>query len=796
MIHTCFSVCRRPVTLLGLLFLTLLLPAQPQVKINPVLLQQKWEAQWITCPDVSLTDFGVFRFRRMFDLTEVPQHFIIHVSADNRYRLFVNGEEVARGPARGDLAHWRFESVDIAGYLKKGKNLLAAVVWNYGEYKPLAQISYRTAFIVQGDGPAEQIVNTGADWKVFHDTAYKPLPALQTSVGPGIRVDGSEYPYGWERRDYRERGWLTPRLLGNGIPRGTFTFWDWALVPRGIPALTYEKQRLKEVERSRGITLPSSFLAGKAPVVIPAHQKVRILLDQTFLTTAYPEIVVSGGRGASVELRYAEAMVDKKGVKGNRNVTEGKEPLALYSDIFLPDGGEERHFQPLWFRTYRYLQLVIETRDEPLVLKDLYGYFTAYPFREKARFSSDDSSLVPLWETGWRTARLCAGETYFDCPYYEQLQYVGDTRIQALISLYVAGDDRLMRKAIRQFRNSLQPMGLTLSRYPSCQPQVIPPFSLLWVGMVHDYWMHRDDEAFVKENLNGIRNVLYWFRQHLDDLGMLGPLEWWNFVDWSFGPWNAQKPVGGTPPGALEGNSSILTLQYVRALQQAAGLFAAYGYTTEAEEYRHQAESLRDSIFRHCWDPARGLLADTPQRHSFSQHANILGLLTGMFDAQRSATVLEKILQDKEIVQTTFYFRFYLVEAMVKTGKADTYLDQLTPWKEMLKTGLTTFAETPEPTRSDCHAWSASPLYHFLSVVAGIRPASPGFKTVSIEPHPGDLRRIEASMPHYAGDIVVELKRKGKGVTGTVLLPEGITGDFLWQGKKVPLKEGANNIDL
>ncbi len=123
----------------------------------------------------------------------------------------------------------------------------------------------------------------------------------------------------------------------------------------------------------------------------------------------------------------------------------------------------------------------------------------------------------------WRGARLCAFETYFDTPYYEQLQYVGDTRIQALISLYMTGDDRLVRQAISHFDLSRIPDGITASRYPSSLGQYIPTFSLLWVAMVHDYWMHRDDPAFVRDLLPGVRGVVGWFESRVDDIGSARP---------------------------------------------------------------------------------------------------------------------------------------------------------------------------------------------------------------------------------------------------------------------------------
>lgn len=203
-------------------------------KINPALLNNHWKAQWITHPSESLLEYGVFHFRKSFDLREQPHEFIIHISADNRYRLFVNGRAVCFGPARGDLEHWPFESIDIAPFLKQGKNILAAVVWNFGELKPWAQFTVKTAFIVQGNSTAEEIANTDVTWKVIKDPAYSPAPASskETSgqfvvVGPCDRVDASLYPWGWETTGYDDHSWLIPRTLDTAHPRGVGTEWAW-----------------------------------------------------------------------------------------------------------------------------------------------------------------------------------------------------------------------------------------------------------------------------------------------------------------------------------------------------------------------------------------------------------------------------------------------------------------------------------------------------------------------------------------------------------------------------------------
>ena len=101
-----------------------------------------------------------------------------------------------------------------------------------------------------------------------------------------------------------------------------------------------------------------------------------------------------------------------------------------YEDKIIADGGELRNFTTLWWRTWRYVNINISTSSEPLIINDVYGTFSAYPFKnETSFFAPGHHDLNQMLEIGWRTARLCANETYMDCPYYEQLQYFGEIHI-------------------------------------------------------------------------------------------------------------------------------------------------------------------------------------------------------------------------------------------------------------------------------------------------------------------------------------------------------------------------------
>jgi hypothetical protein len=148
------------------------------------------------------------------------------------------------------------------------------------------------------------------------------------------------------------------------------------------------------------------------------------------------------------------------------------------------------------------------------------------------------------------------------------------------------------------------------------------------------------------------------------------------------------------------------------------------------------------------------------------------------------------------MLSASYYFRFYLARALEHAGMADDYLRSLDPWRKLLPLHFSTWPEIPGNTRSDSHAWTAHPIYDLLTLVAGIEPASPGFATVRIAPHLGNLPSLTAAYPHPDGIIEVSYHRNGAGIDGTVTLPGNLTGQFLLNGATQPLKPGVNQIHM
>jgi alpha-L-rhamnosidase len=778
------------VLLIPFLCLPLMGSTQHLVTPSDHYVKNRWEARWIG-PEEGAYRYGVHYFRKSFSLKTKPYRFVIHLSADNRYRFFVNGTYVTDGPQINDTRHWRFESLDIGPLMKEGENVLAVQVANFAEEAPVYLMGKRTALIMQGDDSLSAIVNTDKTWKYLADKAVTPLvfkpgdPSLfyqYYAAGPLEKVEGTNFPWGWELPDYNDTSWPSAQPSETGAPFGIVGYGDatWELVPRSIPLMERTYQNSGPIRRSSGIPKVSPVF----PITIPARTTASILVDQQVLTSAFPELTSSGGKDSQIKVTYAEALFEDIKMKGHRDSIRGKTIHGVY-DVFLPEGNKSRNFTTLTYRTFRYVQLDITTGNEPLAIEKFGSWFTAYPFEKKASFASNDPALAKVFNIGWHTARLCAYETYMDCPYWERLQYIGDTRIQALVSYYVSGDDRLAKNALEQFQQSLTYDGLTYSRYPSSLPQYIPNYSLVWVTMVHDYFMYRNDPEFVKSFLPGIQRVLDHFEQYMTPDNMMREQPYWDFIDHTF---PTHKIVEESFFKRLTTNS----LFYAYTLSLASEMFGYYNEPKLAQKYSVRSQQLKTGVKKQCWDANRQLYADTPDKKHFSMHSNILAVLCGMVPKEEQQDFVKRIVESKNITQTTLYFDFYLGRAMNQAHAGDLYLGLLDKWKELLDVGLTTFPEGVD--RSECHAWSASPDFEMLATFAGIQPQTPGFKKVIIRPLLQKLESVKGNIPHWAGELSVDFNKNGNQLTGTVVLPSSITGRLEWNGKVVELKSGENKI--
>jgi len=691
---------------------------------------------WIG-PSHPSEDVGVFVFRCLLDLAERPEALYVDVSADQRYKLYVNGELVAHGPQRGDLSRWFYDSVDLAPYLRQGENEIRAVVWNFGWLAPIAQMGLRTGFVCRSEWPN---LTTPGGWEYarLEHWGFERLTAQPVSfymeVGPGEIYD-SRLPASSQ--------WKKPILIADWRDRGSRYESIWAMTPRSIPPMRRDlRTKPPAVRRGSG-----NFLSGG------------LLLDFEELLCAYPVVVLTGDPGTTVTLTYDEGLWEtteatgaygSQAVKGHRDEVEDKEARGYQDKVILGDG--PCSFEPLWWRTFRYVTL---ESDSPASLISFETLETGYPYRVESSFEADEASIQPIWSTAVRTLERCAGETYFDCPYYEQLQYAGDTRLQVLAHYYLSSDRQLARNAILQLGESLQANGLTQSRFPNRTTQFIPPFSLWWVMMLHDQMLY-DGEAHVEEHQQRLARLAI---DTFTDLQRADTTQHWMFADWVPG-WDA-----GVPPGGANATVHHLTKELA-----SVALCYISGQQPTAPGYFSTVGGLISSDLDRNWRP--------------SEHAEALFRLLQVARGHEPSAWPAAELRAANAAETTLYFSYYKHLAM----RPENYLAELGPWQQMIEDGLTTFAETPEPARSDCHAWSAHPVLGFFQIVAGITSTSAGWRKAKIAPNPGALSRFNAEVVHPLGCISVRWEDQAFDIETPV------PTEFTYGGKTESFGPGKHRI--
>jgi alpha-L-rhamnosidase len=796
-------------------------PSDPFAHLNrgkTLWLRNTWPASWVAHPHADVRPV-VVAYRRVFDLS-TPATIHLHVSADERYHLYLDGALLGRGPERGDPDHWFFETYQLD--LCAGRHTLVAHVWSLGEgtrqqmggdsgggaggqiAAPYAQFSIYHGLLVACDDPYLKELATGvAPWeaKILPGYAFSP-PGIAWGTGANVEIDGAFFAWGfeqgegddWEPVVTRHKA-VTPGRMEAG-PSHT-------LYPATLPAMIEREiglGRIRLADPPSDLAAMQKRLSRGEPLNFAARTRRRLVIDLENYYCAYPQLTCTGGRGTVVRLSWAESLFETPNAlekrKGNRNDVENKHFIGV-GDVFRPDGGTGRVFDTLWWQAGRYLELTVETAEEPLDIT-LSLKETRYPLEMTGSFESSDPRLDATLPVLLRGVQMCAHETYMDCPYYEQLMYVGDTRLEALVTYAISADGRLARKAIALFDGSRLPSGLVQSRYPSRVRQVIPPFALWWIAMVHDYAMWQADAPFVRSMMPGVRGVIEAFEAFRGERGLVeGPATGWNFVDWVPG-WK-----NGVPPEGDYGASSVINWQYVCVLRLARELEELFGAPELAVRCERVAREIAEQLQAQFWEPVRGLFADDRGKTRFSEHAQCLAILSGLLSLRQCAQVGDALLTSKELARTTIYFTHYLFEACrVLTNTPELGADpetalfaRLSLWFDLRKNGFVTPFEEPEPSRSDCHGWGAHPLFHYQATLLGVRPASPGFASVEIRPHLGRLATLRGAVPHVRGIIEVNLKREGKGIRGVIRLPAGLHGNFTWKGQRIALHPGDNPIE-
>ncbi|KAJ2898976.1 hypothetical protein MKZ38_003545 [Zalerion maritima] len=735
-------------------------------------------SKWIWLPTFDDTAaVGQFVcFRRSFELEDTSiSPTLLHVSADTRYELYVNGKSISFGPCKSYTTRWNYETADIAPFLVQGTNVLGARVLRLSSSFPGCLSMARTplpGLIVHCElplvGDAGGNIHTDERWKAAKDPGTQLVGDSEWDyrLGPPFlnlneKVDGLARldPQDWLAASFDDKTWS--HAIENTVRRKMSPMLDARrLFPREIPPMAEQDCRFDGVVKTTSPLPRESWMkliSEGTPLRLAAGTEHVVYIESKQLTTGFLHIeCMLGGKACdnppTIELLCAECFEPRmsEGAPRRKGDRTDHENGVLYGpvDTFTPRPGNN-HYSPFWFRTFRYIRLRIippanNCGGKSFVTINSLAYrSTHYPLDIKSTIQTTSPLVTKLWDVSLHTLRNCMHETYEDCPFYEQNQFAMDSRSMMLFTYLVSRDDRLARKTMREFYASRRDDGLVETHFPTPERSVnIPTFSLFWVLMVWDHMVHFGDEILVRDYMGAIDGVLNFFegrRRGTGDVGLVGQFDpdCWAFVDWVDG-WETPGKgfLGLAVPRAYyeKGAATFHSMLYAYSLLKAAELAVFLGRRDTAEEYRRRHRELVRAVRSHCFDPETGLYLDGPGVSSsqVSQHVQVFAVLAGCVQEECSAMELMRktVLRREEygMAKASFAMGFYMFRAASHAGVyEECWPTLIRPWEKMISQNMTTWAESDSMERSDCHGWSSAPLWEIGTEILGLQPRSKAY---------------------------------------------------------------------
>lgn len=756
------------------------------------------------------------QFRKDFELPAVPGKAPLFLTADQAYRLYVNGRYVCRGPARGYQSHWPFDEVDVAKYLQSGHNWVAVLAYNPG----ISTFQYRfqgtAGFLCAAAWDGLTLVSDPS-WAMRRMPGVRAFTArLSLQMAFQEHVDGS----------LADRSWIEeahPALAWEDAPEKR-TSWEAALPygrppydtlePRGIPLLketlraptavrcaasgpcgegyrTWENVSwgwLTEAESTKtwqdGSDIPHGVVDGAMEFEVPPTGEgnyAAVTLDAGEYLVGTLMVEAQGARGGEIlDTQHHENLVHGRPAIRPQGIA----CLIALANRLVLRAGTTRHefFHPLGFH---YVTLIVRDSLQPIRLRVRIRQ-VGYPFAMKGAFACSDGLLNEIHGICRRTQQICAQDAYMDTPWREQAQWWGDARVQARNTFYLDGDARLLARGIRSIAGQSTLQGLTYGHAPTVAYNcVLPDFSLTWILTLWDYYWQTGEADLFVEQWPRVKEVLGYFDTHAarSEQGLLGhDRRFWYFGDW------ADLYRGHVP--------TLLNLWYLLTLRRLTDLLGAAAMDAPRRVMVRKAARHERLVARWLYDPRRqlfcgGLDESGKQVQSESVHDQVVAMMLNLAPEAHPGMMDRFVLpylagEPLDAAVPSAFWCTYLLEHAGRSGYAAEAIAFIRrKWSPMLETGTTweDFNWAEGSGGSASHAWSAHPSYHLVNLLVGVRQAAPAWSRVEFAPaFPPEISHASAVVPSPKGEIRAAWELRNGVVQARLSLPPQVTAEVSLPG--------------
>ncbi|HUT31398.1 MAG TPA: glycoside hydrolase N-terminal domain-containing protein [Sedimentisphaerales bacterium] len=749
---------------------------------------------WMAAPADELQQETCAAFRRQFSLPQQPAEAKLHIFADSRYVLWVNGEYVLRGPCRFNPKRPEYDTVDVKRFLNKGSNTLAVLVVGGVSISRIMKHEPGLAVKLEVEdlqGKLAAIV-TDTNWPCSSRTRFLPPAAGGSCIRDNI--DATRENVDWVLPEFDDSNWHFAVGI-DGSKWGPF-------YPRSIPLLREtDLGPATIVQMMRGDKTDNTArpLPDALPVEISAPAEM--VIDISRLAQAYWVLDFDADEGSEFTVRPCQTFREDKKANNSFGVV----------NRYKARPGRQQYMSTDTFG-FRYMHLQLTTGR--INLRGARFMDVTYPFERVGRFNSSDATLNELWDRATYTVQVCSEDAYVDCALRERAEWMGDGAVVTYpISRvafagpknngdYLYGDPRLIRNMLRH---------ISLSRFDdgrikanACSDggdmhSYIEDYACLWVNTLRQYYDNTGDIEFVREVWPVLVEQMKWFLDRRTERGLVRAREFLLHMD---NPLHHQADCEGATLNAF----------IYKALEDSAYLAQALGQARQAEQYAAAAADLAAAFNEHLWDKSSGTyyagikegkkippnrwtnkVSDAywarvtdAKEYPPTVHAAMMALDRDIVPENRTESVTDYLVAHAGELHNP-YTHFFLFEQLYKMDSDERYLDVLRimrkRWAAMLtKKDPGTLIEKFEFGKgaSSCHNFGSVPAYFLSAYVLGVRTDGPLWKKqIIIQPRLGDLESAEGIVVTEHAPVPVSWKKTddGKSLHFAFEIPAGISAN-------------------
>lgn len=611
------------------------------------------------------------------------EKYTMRISADDYYKLYINGEFVCQGPAPGYVDRYNYNEIDISKHINDGENIIAAHVyyqglinrvWNSGDN--------RMGLIADVFCDSEFMFGTDETW--LCETAHE--------------YSGSTTPYYTQFREdivfsRKNKEWKTNAKSGEYVAARIDKHNDRKFAECPVPTVDTYMIKPKSVEM-----MPPVDGCQKRYLIDFGEETAGVLS----MTARDKSDEKSKGSGL-VCVKYGEELNADKSVRYIMRCN------CMYYDICTLSGGEDL-FEFYDYKAFRYVQ--IDCSSDTIEIENICAYARHHKFDERLTLTTDVPNLKGIWDICKNGVKWCVQEGYIDCPSREKGQYLGDFTVSGLAHLYLTGDAEMYKKTLFDFAHSMNYCDGMLAVAPGSYKQEIADFSLQYPIQVMNYYRCTKDAELLKKLLPTVQSIIGYFEKHENDTGLIENVtDKWNIVDW---PMNLRDgysiDMDGNPDKIPVHN--VINAYYIGAVQILEEIQEILGLMVQ-----NKSDKLKRAFLKVFYDKKQKCFFDDAEHTHSALHSNVLPLYFGFAPPQAFENIKNIIM--KKGFACGVQFSYFVLKALGKIGAYKEEFELLTnesehSWVNMLREGATACFEAwgkdQKWNTSLCHAWASAPI--------------------------------------------------------------------------------------